>query len=120
MCCYKKESSQISIIIFFPDSCPSQRHDTTCSGHGLCVNGQCQCDQDFKGTACNVPACPQNCEPNGDRRGICNQNLKRCDCFDGWTGESCSQAVGMYIIRFFPILYKSRWGLDKDILRDRF
>ena len=105
MCCCKKNFSQISIIIFFADSCPSQRHDTTCSGHGLCVNGQCQCDQDFKGTACNVPACPQNCEPNGDRRGICNQNLKRCDCFDGWTGESCSQAVGMYYQIFSDLIW---------------
>ena len=53
--------------------------------------GQCNCDEDFKGTACNVPACPQNCEPNGARHGSCNKNLKRCECFDGWTGEDCSQ-----------------------------
>jgi len=80
-------------ITFSIDSCPSERHDLTCSGRGSCVLGQCNCDEDFKGTACNVPACPQNCEPNGARHGSCNKNLKRCECFDGWTGEDCSQAV---------------------------
>ena len=45
----------------------------------------------FKGAACNVPACPQNCEPEGIRKGRCNKVKKRCDCFDGWTGEDCSQ-----------------------------
>ena len=80
-------------ITFSIDSCPSQRHDLTCSGHGSCVNGACQCDEDFKGHACNVQACPQNCEPEGRRQGTCNKNLKRCDCFNGFTGEDCAQAV---------------------------
>ncbi len=79
-------------ITFSIDSCPSQRHDLTCSGHGSCVKGSCQCDQDYKGEACNVPACPQNCEPHGERRGICNTELKRCECLEGWAGEACSQA----------------------------
>ena len=80
-------------ITFSTDSCPSQRHDLTCSGHGSCIQGKCKCDEDFKGDACNVQACPRNCEPDGIQRGVCNKAKRRCDCFDNWTGEDCSQAI---------------------------
>eukprot|EP00096_Caligus_rogercresseyi_P010713 TRINITY_DN3998_c0_g2_i1.p1 TRINITY_DN3998_c0_g2~~TRINITY_DN3998_c0_g2_i1.p1 ORF type:complete len:1325 (+),score=211.17 TRINITY_DN3998_c0_g2_i1:165-4139(+) len=76
------------------DSCPSQKHDLTCSGHGTCSpQGLCQCDDDFKGEACSVPSCPKNCVLNGSRRGTCNKEKKRCDCFEGYVGESCSQSL---------------------------
>ena len=74
------------------DSCPSDRHELTCSGHGTCEEGgRCQCDEDFKGDACNILACPKNCEPNGVKRGNCNSAAKKCECFEGWIGEACSQ-----------------------------
>jgi hypothetical protein len=75
---------------FSINSCPSERHDLTCSGHGSCLSavGECQCDEDFKGAACNIPACPKNCEPEGVRRGICNKAKKRCDCLPGFTGKA--------------------------------
>ena len=79
-------------VYFSINSCPSERHDLTCSGHGTCLSavGECQCDEDFKGPACNIPACPKNCEPEGVRRGICNKEKKRCDCQPGFTGKSNS------------------------------
>nr|XP_040574735.1 attractin-like [Lepeophtheirus salmonis] len=75
------------------DACPSLKHDLTCSGHGTCSDGICQCDDDFKGEACSVPSCPKNCVYNGSRRGTCNKEKKRCDCFEGYVGESCSQSL---------------------------
>ena len=78
--------------------------------------GQCNCDEDFKGTACNVPACPQNCEPNGARHGSCNKNLKRCECFDGWTGEDCSQAFFFSTIFIKMFLMLEFWALKSRML----
>jgi len=81
-------------LTFSVNSCPSDRYELTCSGHGTCADGgRCQCDEDFKGEACNIQACPKNCEPEGVKRGNCNSAIKKCECFEGWTGEACSQRV---------------------------
>ena len=54
-------------ITFSVDACPTENTELTCSGHGTCdpSSGACSCDQDFKGTACSVPACPGNCGNGG-------------------------------------------------------
>ena len=95
-------------ITFSINACPSESFDVTCSGNGHCETeegnepGKCICDDEFRGPACNIPACPNNCEGPSSRvregqeieaRGVCNREKKRCDCYEGWTGESCSQQV---------------------------
>ena len=91
-------------ITFSINACPSESFDLTCSGHGHCEKdtGKCLCDADFRGPACNIPACPNNCEGPSSRaregqeieaKGVCNKEKKRCDCYEGWTGNSCSQQV---------------------------
>ena len=54
-------------ITFSVDACPTENTELTCSGHGTCdpSSGNCSCDQDFKGAACSVPACPGNCGNGG-------------------------------------------------------
>nr|XP_054500031.1 N-acetylglucosamine-1-phosphodiester alpha-N-acetylglucosaminidase isoform X3 [Agelaius phoeniceus] len=59
-----------------------------CSGHGLCVAGQCRCDSPFwAGPACDTLDCgPANCS----LRGVCS--AAGCLCDAGWTGSNCTEA----------------------------
>uniref|UniRef100_G3T2D5 N-acetylglucosamine-1-phosphodiester alpha-N-acetylglucosaminidase n=1 Tax=Loxodonta africana TaxID=9785 RepID=G3T2D5_LOXAF len=58
-----------------------------CSGHGICVQGSCQCLGRFwRGTACNELDCgPSNCSGHG----LCTET--GCCCKAGWTGPDCSE-----------------------------
>ena len=91
-------------ITFSINACPSESFDLTCSGHGHCEKEttECVCDEDYRGPACNIPACPNNCEGPSPRVreelginefGVCNREKKKCECNSGWVGESCSQQV---------------------------
>ncbi|XP_058142506.1 N-acetylglucosamine-1-phosphodiester alpha-N-acetylglucosaminidase [Dasypus novemcinctus] len=59
-----------------------------CSGHGVCVQGTCQCTGRFwRGAACSELDCgPSNCS----QHGLCTET--GCRCGAGWTGSSCSEA----------------------------
>ncbi|XP_031432129.1 N-acetylglucosamine-1-phosphodiester alpha-N-acetylglucosaminidase [Clupea harengus] len=57
-----------------------------CSGHGICVEGRCQChpgwqDPDCASLVCQPPTCGGH--------GVCTEN--GCACDAGWTGSDCSQ-----------------------------
>ncbi|XP_067094991.1 N-acetylglucosamine-1-phosphodiester alpha-N-acetylglucosaminidase [Osmerus mordax] len=58
-----------------------------CSGHGACVDGNCQCHQGWKGAGCDALVCQA---PTCGAHGVCTQD--GCTCDAGWTGETCSQA----------------------------
>lgn len=50
--------------------------DVECSGHGTCSEGDCQCDAMYRGEACNVAACPNQC--NEERgHGFCKVDKER-------------------------------------------
>ena len=101
-------------ITFSINACPSESFDLTCSGHGHCEkeSGQCVCDNDYKGIACNIPACPNNCKgPSStfwegqevEPVGVCNTEEKRCDCNPDWTGASCSQQISRGYWKSIPV-----------------
>ncbi|OCT96586.1 attractin isoform X1 [Xenopus laevis] len=74
------------------DSCPNN-----CSGRGDCAqnpNGDvyCDCADRWKGEACDVPYCLDNC--GFPTHGVCDVNhTKSCICENGWQGPSCNVSV---------------------------
>lgn len=42
-------------------ACPTTQSDLECSGNGVCVDGRCDCRVEFKGVACNIKKCPNDC-----------------------------------------------------------
>lgn len=61
-----------------------------CSGRGVCrlANSsdvvQCECEEGWKGDACDVPYCASNC--GYPVQGRCQMSDKRCLCNPGWQG----------------------------------
>ncbi|CAL8254265.1 unnamed protein product [Lota lota] len=81
-------------IAYSINSCPNN-----CSGHGRCstansVSGRmyCECEDYWKGEACHVPYCRQDCGSPG--RGYCDlTGEKLCVCNDSWQGPDCSLPI---------------------------
>ncbi|XP_039607868.1 attractin isoform X1 [Polypterus senegalus] len=71
------------------NSCPNN-----CSDQGLCLLNDttkevfCQCKENWKGEACDIPYCIEDC--GTPDRGICANISKRCLCNSGWQGPDCS------------------------------
>ncbi|KAM6124250.1 LOW QUALITY PROTEIN: tenascin-R [Pterocles gutturalis] len=55
-----------------------------CSSRGVCLEGQCICDNDYGGEDCSQLRCPTGCGSRGLWDG-------ECVCEEGFTGEDCSQ-----------------------------
>uniref|UniRef100_A0A8C9X7G5 Attractin like 1 n=1 Tax=Sander lucioperca TaxID=283035 RepID=A0A8C9X7G5_SANLU len=81
-------------IFYSINSCPNN-----CSSHGKCTPGNsaasrvyCECDKYWKGEACDIPYCRNNC--GSPDHGYCDlTGEKLCVCNDSWQGPDCSLTV---------------------------
>lgn len=82
-------------ISYEVNACPTVDTALNCSGHGSCVYGECNCDIGWRGPACNVAICPNNCSAHLGR-GACNVIQRRCICAKGFDGNDCSQVSELF------------------------
>ncbi|XP_054653983.1 attractin-like protein 1 isoform X3 [Dunckerocampus dactyliophorus] len=81
-------------VTYSINSCPNN-----CSAHGRCswanaawAGVYCECDDYWKGEACDIPYCRNDC--GGPDRGYCDlTGEKLCVCNDSWQGPDCSVSV---------------------------
>ena len=71
--------------------CPGFPDECTDSEHGTCVNGTCQCGDNWRGSDCSVVRCP-GAEENCNGRGRCDSSVEpaECRCDARWTGPDCA------------------------------
>ncbi|XP_033641193.1 multiple epidermal growth factor-like domains protein 8 [Asterias rubens] len=68
-----------------------QNCSNDCSGHGVCQNYRCVCDNAYVGESCERESCPLVCGYAQDR-GDCDfmTMVQKCSCRKGFVGEGCS------------------------------
>ena len=89
--CYPPSHSlrPLTLTCFFfsrvsPPTCSSELCPVPCGSHGVCSEGQCQCEEGWIGAACDQRACHPRCEEHGQ----CHDGT--CICQPGWEGEHCN------------------------------
>ena len=68
--CYSVFSHAMTDTVFRVGHCPGN-----CSGHGVCQNSSCECDNNHMGDRCEIRRCPNSCSGHGH----CADGLCRCD-----------------------------------------
>uniref|UniRef100_A0A8C1N9G0 Teneurin transmembrane protein 4 n=1 Tax=Cyprinus carpio TaxID=7962 RepID=A0A8C1N9G0_CYPCA len=76
-----KETEQVSFLTTAIELCAAD-----CGGHGICVAGNCRCDEGWMGAGCEQRACHPRCSEHG----TCKDG--KCECSPGWNGEHCTIA----------------------------
>lgn len=81
--------SPLTLKCFFfsrisPPTCSAELCPVPCGSHGVCSEGQCQCEEGWIGAACDQRACHPRCEEHGQ----CHDGT--CVCQPGWEGEHCN------------------------------
>ncbi|XP_032068054.1 integrin beta-7 [Thamnophis elegans] len=74
------------------DNVACERHNgQLCAGNGQCRCGQCQCQANYTGSACECSLDTNGCDQEGK---ICNGHghcaCNRCQCDVGWLGSHCA------------------------------
>lgn len=74
--------------------------DPMCSGHGVCIQGECHCSTGWGGVNCEtpLPVCQEQCSGHGTF--LMDTGL--CSCEPQWTGSDCS--TGMLEILVFSVM----------------
>ncbi|WAR26298.1 TENX-like protein [Mya arenaria] len=92
--CICHDGTGLNVQGFWGDLCETEDcpgEGEPCSGHGLCIQGSCQCDIGWtiNTTFCNVPDCPGN--PDCSGQGMCDTSgaIPVCACYQGYIGNEC-------------------------------
>lgn len=72
----------LSLKLF--STCRTELCPAPCGSHGICSEGQCQCEDGWIGATCDQRACHPRCEEHGQ----CQDGT--CICQPGWEGEHCN------------------------------
>merc|ERR1739848_718747 len=63
--------------------CANGPNGKMCTDNGVCVNGECSCNEDYMGTVCDQHVC--------NKRGDFDNDT--CTCFDTFWGEHCERKM---------------------------
>lgn len=73
-----------------------------CSGHGVCVEGNCICKKGWKGVNCDeMDKDALQCLPDCSGHGTFDLEAQTCQCEPMWSGDDCSKGIIICFSRSF-------------------
>eukprot|EP00741_Cyanophora_paradoxa_P006309 tig00000989_g6116.t1 len=85
-----------------------------CSGHGICIDAVCRCDEGYEGEECGRRACPASCRAPS---GACDGATGACVCAPGFTGADCSKDSSAVLVPGLPQLFPLQPAASTRFLR---